>query len=100
MTAREIAEDFIKTMNPSKWAGVGQKPDDFNMETKTYAIDAYGYSNYKIDIFYDKNDELGYMTMLELRWADNDELIYVIDTHKINSEYVIEFLIWLLTDKL
>lgn len=54
MTAREIAENFIKTMNPSRWDGVGQKPDDFDMETKTYIID--GFYNYKIDIFYDKND--------------------------------------------
>ena len=27
MTAREIAKDFISKMNPSRWAGVGQKPD-------------------------------------------------------------------------
>lgn len=100
MTSREIAEDFINTMNPSRWAGVGKRPDDFNMETKTYIIDGYQSSIYKIDVFYDKNDELGYMTMIELRWADNDELIYVIDTHIINSEYVIEFLIRLLIDNL
>lgn len=98
MTAREIAENFIKTMNPSRWAGVGQKPDDFDMETKTYTID--GFYNYKIDIFYDKNDKLGYITMFELRWADNDELIYVIDTYRINSEDVIEYLIRLLIDDL
>lgn len=98
MTAREIAEDFINTMNPSRWAGVGQNPDDFDMETKTYTID--GFYNYKIDIFYDKNDKLGYMAMLELRWADNDKLIYVIDTYRINSEDVIECLIRILIDAL
>lgn len=34
MTAREIAEDFISKMNPSRWAGVGQKPDNFDLELK------------------------------------------------------------------
>lgn len=88
MTAREIAENFIKTMNPSRWDGVGQKPDDFDMETKTYIID--GFYNYKIDIFYDKNDKLGYVIMLEIRWADDGERIYVYDIQRINSEDAIE----------
>lgn len=96
MTAREIAEDFISKMNPSRWAGVGQKPDDFNMETKTYTID--GFFNYEIDIFYYKNDETDCVVMLELRREDNGELIYVIDSQRINSEDTIEYLIRLLID--
>lgn len=98
MTAREIAEDFISKMNPSRWAGVGQKPDDFNMETKTYTIDDF--FNYEIDIFYYKNDETDCVVMLELRREDNGELIYVIDSQRINSEDTIEYLIRLLIDDL
>lgn len=41
MTAREIAEDFISKMNPSRWAGVGQKPDNFDTRIKTYTIDGF-----------------------------------------------------------
>lgn len=98
MTAREISEDFISKMNPSRWAGVGQKPDDFNMETKTYTIDDF--FNYEIDIFYYKNDETDCVVMLELRREDNGELIYVIDSQRINSEDTIEYLIRLLIDDL
>ncbi len=98
MTAREIAEDFIKTMNPSRWAGVGQKPDDFNTRIKTYTID--GFHEYELDISYDEDDELGYVVILELRWADDGELIYVLDTQRVNSEDAIEYSINSLIDDL
>ena len=51
MTAREIAKDFVSTMNPSRWAGVGQKPDNFDTRIKTYTID--GFPEYELDISYD-----------------------------------------------
>lgn len=41
MTSREVAEDFIKRMNPSRWNGVGQKPDNFDHRIKTYTIDGF-----------------------------------------------------------
>lgn len=88
MTAREIAEDFISTMNPSRWAGVGHKPDDFDTRIKTYTID--GFYEYELDISYDKKDKLGYVVMFEIRWADDGERIYVLDTQRINSENAIE----------
>ena len=88
MTAREIARDFINTMNPSRWAGVGYKPDNFDTRIKTYTID--GFPEYELDISYDEYDELGYIAMLELRWSDDEELIYVFDVHEINSEDKIE----------
>ena len=56
MTAREIAKDFISKMNPSRWAGVGQKLDNFDTRIKTYTID--GFYEYELDISYDE-DELG-----------------------------------------
>ena len=34
MTAREIAEDFISKMNPSRWAGVGQNLITLTLELK------------------------------------------------------------------
>lgn len=98
MTAREIAEDFISKMNPSRWAGVGQKPDNFDTRIKTYTID--GFPEYELDISYDENDELGYAVMLELRWADNGELIYVLNTQRVNSEDAIEYSINFLIDNL
>lgn len=98
MTAREIAENFIKTMNPSRWAGVGQKPDDFDTRIKTYTIDCF--PKYDLDISYDEDDEFGYIAMLELRWSDDDELIYVFDVHEINSEDEIESSINYLIDDL
>lgn len=88
MTAREIAEDFISKMNPSRWAGVGQKPDNFDTRIKTYTID--GFYEY----------ELGYVVMLEIRWADDGELIYVLDTQRVNSEDAIEYSINSLIDNL
>lgn len=88
MTAREIARDFIKTMNPSRWAGVGRKPDNFDTRIKTYTID--GFYEYKLDVSYDEDDKLGYVVMLEIRWADNGERIYVHDIRRINSEDAIE----------
>ena len=87
MTAREIAKDFIKTMNPSRWAGVGRKPDNFDTRIKTYIID--GFNEYKLDVSY-KNDRLGYVVMLEIRWIDNGERIYVYNVRRINSEDAIE----------
>lgn len=99
MTAREIAEDFISTMNPSRWAGVGHKPDDFDTRIKTYTID--GFYEYELDIFsYDEDDELGRAVMLELRWADDGELIYVLNTQRVNSEDAIEYSINSLIDNL
>ena len=98
MTAREIAKDFINTMNPSRWAGVGQKPDNFDTRIKTYTID--GFHEYELDISYDEDDELGFATMLELRWADNGELIYVLNTQRVNSEDAIEYSINSLIDNL
>lgn len=97
MTAREIAKDFINTMNPSRWAGVGQKPDNFDTRVKTYTID--GFPEYELDISYD-DDELGYVVMLEIRLADDGELIYVLDTQRVNSEDAIEYSINSLVDNL
>ena len=87
MTAREIAKDFVSTMNPSMWAGVGQKPDNFDTRIKTYTID--GFYEYELDVSYDE-DELGYVVMLEIRWADDGELVYVLDTQRVNSEDAID----------
>lgn len=98
MTSREIAEDFIKRMNPSGWAGVGRKPDNFDTRIVTYTID--GFPEYELDISYDEDDEFGYAVMFELRWADDGELIYVLDTQRINSEDAIEFSINSLIDNL
>ena len=98
MTAREIAEDFIKTMNPSRWVGVGQKPDNFDTRIKTYTID--GCPEYELDISYDEDDEFGYVVLMEMRWADDGELIYVLDTQRINSELAIEDSIESLIDDL
>ena len=88
MTAREIAEDFVSTMNPSGWDGIGRKPDNFDTRVKTYIID--GFNEYKLDVSYDKNDRLGYVVMLEIRWADDGERIYVHNIRRINSEDAIE----------
>ena len=98
MTAREIAEDFIKTMNPSRWAGVGQKPDNFDTRIKTYTID--GFHEYELDVSYGEDDELGYVVMLEIRWADDGELIYVHDIRRVNSEDAVEHSIDSLVDYL
>ncbi len=98
MTAREIAKDFINTMNPSRWAGVGRKPDNFDTRIKTYTID--GFHEYELDVSYDEDDELGYVVMFELRWADDGELIYVLDTQRVNSEDAIEYSINSLIDDL
>lgn len=98
MTAREIAEDFINTMNPSRWAGIGRKPDNFDTRIKTYTID--GFYEYELDISYDEDDELGCAVMLELRWADDGELIYALNTQRVNSEDAIEYSINSLIDNL
>lgn len=98
MTSREIAEDFINTMNPSRWAGVGQKPENFDTRIVTYTID--GFPEYELDVSYDEDDELGYIAMLELRWSDDEKLIYVFDVHEINSEDEIESSIDSLIDNL
>lgn len=88
MTAHEIAKDFIKTMNPSLWDGVGRKPDNFDTRIKTYIVD--GFNEYKLNVSYDKKDKLGYVVMFEIRWIDNGERIYLYDIRRINSEDVIE----------
>ena len=42
MTAREIAENFIKTMNPSRWDGSGNRPESTPLnEVLTYHLDEY-----------------------------------------------------------
>ena len=97
MTAREIEKDFIKTMNPSGWDGVGRNPDNFDTRIKTYDID--GFPEYELDVSYDE-DELGYVVMLEIRWADDGELIYVLNTQRVNSEDAIEYSINSLIDNL
>lgn len=98
MTAREIARDFIKTMNPSLWDGVGRKPDNFDTRIKTYIVD--GFNEYKLNVSYDEDDELGCAVMLELRWVDDGELIYVLNTQRVNSEDAIEYSINSLIDNL
>ena len=60
MTAHEIARDFIKTMNPSLWDGVGRKPDNFDTRIKTYIVD--GFNEYKLNVLYDKKDKLATTT--------------------------------------
>lgn len=55
MTAREIARDFISTMNPSGWDGVGQKPDDLNDKQQiTYHVGKY--PDIDVDIHYEYDD--------------------------------------------
>lgn len=50
MTAREIAKDFISTMNPSGWDGIGQKPNDCDGKCQiTYQVD--GYPNINVNIY-------------------------------------------------
>ena len=88
MTAHEIAKDFINTMNPSGWDGVGQKPDNFDTRIKTYIVD--GFNEYKLNVSYDKKDKLGYVVMFEIRWIDSGERIYLYDIRRINSEDAIE----------
>ena len=82
---------------PSRWAGVGQKPGNFDTRIKTYTID--GFYEYELDVSYDE-DELGFVVMLEIRWADDGELIYVLDTQRVNSEDAIEYSINSLIDNL
>ena len=48
-----------------------------------------GFYEYELDISYDE-DELGCVVMLEIRWADDGERIYVYDIQRINSEDAIE----------
>ena len=98
MTSREIAEDFIKRMNPSMWAGVGRKPDDFDTRIVTYAID--GFPEYKLDIYYDEDEEFGYVVIFELRMVDDGKLIYILHSRRIDSEDAIESSINFLIDDL
>ena len=77
MTAREIEEDFINTMNPSRWAGVGYnlKPSDFHDDVwKTYNIDNHPEIDIDIHFEYDGNDD-GYWYICEAVDKDTDEKI-------------------------
>ena len=77
MTAREIAEDFIKTMNPSGWNGVCYKlkPNNFRDEIwKTYNVDSHPEIDIDIHFEYDGSDD-GYWYVCEAFDKDADEKI-------------------------
>ena len=71
MTSREIAENFIKRMNPSMWAGVGRKPDDFDTRIVTYEIN----KDTELDISYEYDDDYGWYVCYELRDKVDGELL-------------------------
>ncbi len=55
MTAREIAKDFVSTMNPSGWDGSGNRPDSTPLnEVLTYHLDEYPEIN--LDLHYEYDD--------------------------------------------
>lgn len=71
MTAREIAEDFINTMNPSGWDGSGDKPDDFDTGIVTYEIN----KDAELDVSYEYDDDYGWEVCYELRDKVDGELL-------------------------
>lgn len=54
MTIREVAEDFIKRMNPSGWDGTGNKPNYFDTRIVTYDVD--GYPGVEMDLHFEEDD--------------------------------------------
>lgn len=63
MTIREVAEDFIKRMNPSGWNGTGSKPYDIlDDRILTYEID--GCPDIEVDIHFEE-DESEWFTVIE-----------------------------------
>ena len=74
MTAREVAEDFIRKMNPSGWDGSRRKkpPKDFDTRVATYSIDDR--PQYNIEIAYEQDDE----------W-----LIHVVIRDKASGDYLL-----------
>lgn len=67
MTVHDIAEDFIRKMNPSGWNGIGfeNKPKDFcDKYSVTYDVDGYPDIDLDIHFEYDGCDD-GYWYVCE-----------------------------------
>lgn len=81
MTIREIAEDFIKRMNPSGWDGTGNKPNDFDTRIVTYDVD--GYPGVEMDLHFEEDDFDG------LEEDNNYEWFTVIEgVDKVSSDHL------------
>jgi hypothetical protein len=89
MTAHEIAKDFLDKMNPSRWTGVGEMPNDFDARIVTYEID--GHPDYELDISFDYVDEPeGWMHYCEVRDKETEELMTPMHGDSIHSVMMLE----------
>lgn len=83
LTPTKIAEDFIKTMNPTNWDGAGDKPDDFNILIKTYDTKN---PDMQLDVSfdYDTEDE-EWCHYCELRDKESGDLIVPVHGYGVDS---------------
>ena len=89
MTAHEIAKDFLDKMNPSRWTGNGEMPNDFDTRIVTYEIDSH--PDYELDISFDYVDEPeGWMHYCEVRDKETEELMVPLHGYSIHSIVTLE----------
>jgi hypothetical protein len=81
--AIDIAKDFLKTMNPENWNGVGDKPESFNTLIKTYDISS---DTVELDISFDYcKEDKQWLHYCELRNKQDSELIIPLHGYGVDS---------------
>ena len=85
MTAREIAKDFISTMNPSGWDGSWNRPDSTPLnEVLTYHLDEYPEIN--LDLHYEYDDlEDQYYHVCEVYDKESNDRICGVWSNTVND---------------
>lgn len=81
--AKDIAKDFLKTMNPTNWDGKGKKPEFFNTGIITYDIGSINGS--VLDISFEYLDGDGWTHYCKLRDKETGELITPLHGYGIDS---------------
>lgn len=85
LSPTEIAEDFIKTMNPTNWNGVGEKPDEFNILIKTYDTKN---PDMQLDVSFDYDTEdKEWCHYCELRDKESGDLITPMHGYGVDSVF-------------
>lgn len=95
--AIEIAEDFLKRMNPDGWDGVGKRPKNFDTRIVTYDVGSP--YNDELDICFEKeiNPDTGkkeWMHYCELRDKESGDVMIPMHGYGVNSVQNLADTIW------
>lgn len=87
--ARKIAEDYLKTSNPTNWNGIGCRPKNFSPLIKTYDIDSINGNELDISFEFFKKEEddpfSGWTHYCELRDIKSGDVVIPLHGYGIDS---------------